>query len=199
MNSILDRDKILVREHVGIFKAANVYDLLDPSSGKVLGRAEEQVSGWWRKLLRFTDFKTMLPFRIHFYDASHGDARILEISRPFTFLRSVVSVHSADGHKLGTFQRKLATIGPKMWVFNARGEQIGMLKGDWKGWNLNVVDAQEKTLATVTKKWAGIGREFFTSADNYVIDIADHVTDPALRCLLFSAAITADMVYKEYA
>ena len=35
MTDILDRNVYFVREHVGMFKAANNYDIYDPESGKV--------------------------------------------------------------------------------------------------------------------------------------------------------------------
>jgi len=203
MAGLLDRDKLFVREHVGMFKARNAYDLLDPATKEVVGRAEETVRGPLRKLLRFTSMKTLLSFTIHFHDAAAGDpstggAVVLTVRRPFTWFRSVVTVTDAAGKVLGRFRQKLVTIGPKMWILDASGAEIGMLKGDWIGWNLQVVDNQGRALATVTKKWAGIGKELFTSADNYIIDVADEVTDPDMRRLLFAAPITADMVYKEY-
>ena len=51
---------------------------------------------------------------------------------------------------------------------------------------------------TFTKKWSGIGKEMFTSADNYILEIKDAVdkADP-LRLLIFAAIICIDMVFKE--
>lgn len=203
MPGLLDRDKLLVREHVGMFKARNAYDLVDPVAGHVVGRAEEKVYGAFRKLLKFTSWKTMLSFSIFFHDTSSHDTGaedqvVLTVHRPFTWFRSVVTVKDGAGTTVGLFRQKLVAIGPKMWILDPAGKEIGMLKGDWIGWNLQVVDNAGKPLATITKKWAGIGKEFFTSADNYVIDVADEVKDPAMRRLLFAAPITADMVYKEY-
>jgi uncharacterized protein YxjI len=198
MPGLLDRDKLFVREHVGMFKARNAYDLLDPVSQAVVGRAEEKVYGFFRKLMKFTSWKTMMSFTIYFHDASAGDATVLTVHRPFTWFRSVVSVTDASGRVIGRFRQKLMAIGPKMWILDAAGNEIGMLKGDWIGWNLQVVDKAERPLATITKKWAGVGKELFTSADNYMIDLSDEVRDADMRRLLFAAPITADMVYKEY-
>jgi uncharacterized protein YxjI len=199
MAGFLDRDKIFVREHVGMFKAANAYDLLDPATGQLVGRAQEKVRGFFKKLLRFTNWKTRLSFTISFHDAAANDAVVLTVHRPFTWFRSVVTVKDGGGRVVGHFRQKLLAIGPKMWILDPAGNEIGMLQGDWKGWNLKVVDQAERPIATITKKWAGIGKELFTSADNYIIDCSDEVKDPGMRCLLFAAPITADMVYKEYA
>jgi len=198
MPGILDRDKLLVREHVGMFKARNAYDLVDPVSGQAVGLAEEKVYGAFRKLMKFSSWKTMLSFTIFFHDAQDANRVELTVHRPFTWFRSVVTVTDGDGKVIGMFRQKLMAIGPKMWILDPAGNEIGMLKGDWIGWNLQVVDNAGRTLATITKKWAGVGKELFTSADNYIIDVADDVKSPDMRRLLFAAPITADMVYKEY-
>ncbi len=49
-----------------------------------------------------------------------------------------------------------------------------------------------------TKKWAGLGKEMFTSADNYVLEIADSVPlDDTIRKLILAAVMCIDMVLKE--
>ena len=53
-------------------------------------------------------------------------------------------------------------------------------------------------MASVTKKWAGLGKELFTSADNYVLEIADSVSaDDPIRMLILAAVFCIDMVLKE--
>jgi uncharacterized protein YxjI len=58
--------------------------------------------------------------------------------------------------------------------------------------------AGQTELAHVTKKWAGLGKEMFTSADNYVLDISkDLPPDSAARMLILAAVMCIDMVLKE--
>ena len=53
-------------------------------------------------------------------------------------------------------------------------------------------------LAQVTKKWAGLGKELFTTADNYVLKIADGLpADDYRRQLIVGAVMCIDMVLKE--
>ena len=53
-------------------------------------------------------------------------------------------------------------------------------------------------LGTVTKKWAGIGRELFTSADNYMIALSDaSQANPGVAALLLAAGLAIDIVFKE--
>ena len=50
----------------------------------------------------------------------------------------------------------------------------------------------------MTKKWAGMGKELFTSADNYVLQISDNVpADNPVRQLILAAVMCIDMVLKE--
>ena len=37
------------------------------------------------------------------------------------------------------------------------------VKGDWKGWNFQLLDNEGRELGVVTKKWGGIGKELFTA------------------------------------
>ena len=66
---------------------------------------------------------------------------------------------------------------------------ISKLKGSLIGWNFKFLK-DENTIATVTKKWARIGKEMFTSADNYIFEIKDTAdkADP-LRLLIFAGLL----------
>ena len=57
MHRALARNVFLVKEHVGIFKAANNYDILDPQSGELVLECREDKLGLITKALRFTDYK----------------------------------------------------------------------------------------------------------------------------------------------
>jgi uncharacterized protein YxjI len=50
----------------------------------------------------------------------------------------------------------------------------------------------------VTKKWAGLAKELFTTADNYVLKITDDIpADQPVRLLILAAVTCIDMVLKE--
>jgi uncharacterized protein YxjI len=58
--------------------------------------------------------------------------------------------------------------------------------------------AGNNELAKVSKKWAGLGKELFTSADNYMLEISDQVPpDNPVRQLILGAVMCIDMVLKE--
>ena len=64
MNPLLSRNLFFVKEHVGMFKAANEFDVLDPQTGQPLMEVREPNLGMLTKILRFTDWKRMTPFDV---------------------------------------------------------------------------------------------------------------------------------------
>ena len=64
MHQVLNMNRFLVKEHVGVFKAANNYDIYAPETGKMVMVCREDDLGSFTKLLRFTDFKRNTPFNI---------------------------------------------------------------------------------------------------------------------------------------
>ncbi|HOY10682.1 MAG TPA: phospholipid scramblase-related protein, partial [Candidatus Omnitrophota bacterium] len=64
------------------------------------------------------------------------------------------------------------------------------------GWHFRFLDKAENEIGTITKKWAGIGKEFFTSADNYIIAL-NHEPEPQKAVLLLAAGLAVDIIYKE--
>ena len=82
-------------------------------------------------------------------------------------------------------------------VNDAQDNLVCELKGKWTSWDFKFVKGGTE-YAHISKKWAGIGKEFFTSADNYVLSISDHVgeQDP-IRKLILASVLCIDMVLKE--
>ena len=62
MHPALQRNVFVVKEHLGFFKAANNYAILDPASSEVVLHCREDRLGIFTKLLRFTDYKRMTTF-----------------------------------------------------------------------------------------------------------------------------------------
>ncbi len=195
MHPSLNRNLFVVKEHLGIFKAANNYDILDPVTKQTVLQCREERLGMLTRMFRFTDYKRMTPFHIE-VRTPEGE-KVLEVSRAMTLFLSEVSVHDEAGQKIGGFKQKLFSLGGKFEVVDAQGEVICHLKGRWTGWNFRFLDG-DKELASVSKKWSGIGKELFTSADNYVLQIQDSVPpDSQARQLILAAVLCVDMVLKE--
>ena len=132
-------------------------------------------------------------------DSSSGASRRLEAFHPMGTARigpePSRGVTDADGAIIGTLVRKMLSLGGAFRVFDPEGNEFALVKGEWKGWNFKfIVDGEE--IGSVTKKWAGLGKELFTSADNYIISITGE-TEPGDCELLLAAGIAIDTVFKE--
>lgn len=114
-----------------------------------------------------------------------------------SFWRSKVQVFDENDQPIGGFRQKLFSIGGAFTVHDNEGHDLFTLKGKWTSWEFKFL-AGENELARVTKKWAGIGKELFSTADNYVLEIQDTVPkEGALRPLILASVVCIDMVLKE--
>ncbi len=195
MHNALKRNLYFVRERVGMFKAVNEYDILDPETQELVMNTHEEI-GLISKIFRLTDYKTLTPFNVILKDLQGN--QIVRVHRGATFLRSTVTVFDENDNPVGKFRQKLFTIGAKMKLLDMNDTELGLLKGSIVGWDFTFSTIDGLELATITKKWAGVGKEMFTTADNYMLEVNGAVQlDNPVRMLILGAVICIDMVFKE--
>ncbi len=197
MHNTLQRNLFFVKEALRIFKASNNFDVLDPQTQQVLMNCREPNLGFFTKMLRFTDYKRMTPFDIIITTPS-GE-KILRVKRGISIFLSTVEVFDENDVLVGTFKQKFFSIGGRFDILNKENTVVCSLKGKWTSWEFKFINLNtNEEYAKVTKKWAGIGRELFTSADNYILEIDGKVspTNP-IRVLILAAVMCIDMVLKE--
>ncbi|UII33069.1 RNAase [Fulvivirga ulvae] len=195
MNTTLSQNLYLVKEHVGMFKAANNYDIYDPDTQQIIMNCREEKLGFFTKLLRFTDYKRMTPFHIEIKTPT-GD-KVLTVKRGVSVFLSSVEVFDENEKLIGKFKQQLFSIGGKFKVLDAKENHLCTLKGKWTSWDFKFVK-DDIEMAHVSKKWAGFGRELFTSADNYMLKIDEKIpADNSIRILIMAAVMCIDMVLKE--
>jgi len=195
MNPILNKNLFLVKEHVGMFKAANNYDIYNPENQEMTMTCREENLGFFTKMLRFTDYKRMTPFNIEIKTAA-GE-KLITIKRGIALFLSTVDVYDENDRLIGKFKQKFFSIGGKFDVLDANDQVLCTLKGKWTSWDFKFIKDNIE-FAHVSKKWAGFGKEFFTSADNYMLSINEGVpSDNPMRQLILAAVMCIDMVLKE--
>lgn len=195
MTGILNNNVFLIKEHVGIFKAANNYDVYDPKTGNIVMECREPNLGFFTKMLRFTDFKTKTPFDVQI--CAPDGQRIVRIERGISIFVSKVTISDGEGKSLGYFQQKFLSIGGKFDIYDNQDRLVCQLKGNWVGWDFRFMDGDNE-FAHISKEWGGIGKELFTSADNYVLEISSDVPENhPVRKLILAAVMCIDMVLKE--
>lgn len=183
-----------------MFKLTDTYDILDLETNEKLGIAKEKPGGL-TLALRFVMNKQLLPTKVEIIENpdEKGEGNVLiTIKRGITLLRSKIKVYLGSDKEIGYFKSKLFSLGGGFWLYDTNDKKIAEVKGDWKGWNFKLLSETGNELGTVTKKWAGLGKELFTSADNYVISINDELGDNRpVKALLLAAGIAIDTVFKE--
>ena len=190
---MFDRKAFLVKERVGFLKLSDTYDIFDPSTGAQIGIAREQV-GPLLHVLRLLINKRLLPTVVEVREREAGPV-VLTIRRS---AMSQVTVQGRSGGELGRFKGKLFALRAGFRVFDKSERQVAEIKGDWKGWNFRFLNADGTEIGKVTKQWAGLGKELFTSADNYMIALDERIPmAPDAAALLLAAGLAIDTVYNE--
>jgi uncharacterized protein YxjI len=193
---MLDRKMLLIKERVGFLKLVDTFDIYDPVTGAQIGIARE-TAGVLLKLVRLLISKHLLPALVEVRERDDTPV-LMTLRRGFTFLRASVSVRDGMNMEVGLLKSKLFSIGGGFHVLDAQQQPIAEVKGDWKGWNFRFLAPDGSELGTVTKKWAGLGKELLTSADNYIIALAEGRQLPRnTAMLLLAAGLAIDTVYKE--
>lgn len=195
MHAVLSQNLFFVKEHVGMFKASSNYDIFNPTTQQKILECREPGIGILTKIFRFTDYKRMTPFHVE-VRTPEGQP-VLSVKRGISLLRSTVQVFDDKGSLVGSFKQKLFSIGGKFTVLDAQDKPVCTLQGKWTSWDFRFMrDSTE--LASVSKKWAGMGKELFTTADNYMLSIQENVAPNApVRMLILAAVVCIDMVLKE--
>ena len=189
---LLDRTTFVIRERVGLIKLTDTYDIFDPAGGQ-LGVAKDE-PGELAKYLRLIVKKRMLPTTLNVYE-NESSPPVLSLHRNVALFRPSVTA-SAGGRELGRFQAKALTIGGAFRMFDASGNEVGLVQGNWRGREFKMTDLNGRELGQVSKQWGGMAKELFTNADTYVIAVAAGVRGD-LAPLVLAAGFAIDLIFKE--
>jgi uncharacterized protein YxjI len=185
-----DANNYFIDEKVNFFKFENAYNVFD-EKGTNIGAIKQRLT-IGQKLLRLVLNKSMLPFKLEIKDIN--GVLLASISRGWTFFMSKIVVSSGDSRPIGTVRQKFKIFKPTFKIFNHEEKQIAEITGDWKAWNFVIKDESGSQIGTISKKWAGVLQEAFTTADKYLVNIDPSYANMMNKIVILSAAITIDMV-----
>jgi uncharacterized protein YxjI len=188
-----ESNEYFIDEKVGFFKFHNEYKVYDNTATQV-GRIVQRVPGW-QKVLRLFLNKRMFPFTLEIID--NNDAILVTIKRGWTFWMSKITILDALGNEAGYIRQKFKLLKPRFLILNDQEEQIAEINGDWKAWNFGITSTNGRAIGFINKKWAGVAKELFTSADKYHVTIIPEYAEDRNKMNIVATAITIDMVLKE--
>lgn len=177
------------------FELTNKYDVYAGGTSPTL-RVEEQGGGFVGFLLRMI-LSAARPFHAHVVDAPTGRV-LMRLHRRFRFIFHRLEVIAGNGEKIGAVERRWSWLRRVYDIHDAQGNAVLQVFGPfWKPWTFEL-RAREQPVGVITKRWSGLGKELFTDADNFGVEMRD-LPEPFHRALAFAALVLIDIVHFERA
>jgi uncharacterized protein YxjI len=191
--SFFKHDDYFIDEKVVFLKFSNAYRVFD-SQGNIIGAIKETMPAPL-KLLSLLVSKAFFPFKLDIMDAEENV--LATIRRGWTLFMSRIRVLNAEGKTLALINQQFKLFKPTFHILALDESPIASITGDWKAWNFSIQDSGENQIGTISKKWNGILKEAFTTADKYIVSINPGAAENAKKIAIVATAITIDMVLKE--
>jgi uncharacterized protein YxjI len=192
INQFFDQDTYFIDEKVAFLRFINIYKVYD-SDGNQLGSVKQSMS-IAHKLLSLLITRILLPFTLDIMDTN--DNIIATISRGWALFKGSIKLLDENKNLIATIKPKFKLMHPTFNIFSPDETPIASITGDWKAWNFLINDNNGKQIGAITKKWNGILKEAFTTADKYIVSIDPDVTEESKKISIIATAITIDMVLK---
>ncbi len=195
MHASLQRNRFLLRDRVRILKGPHRYDVLDLDTQEVVLQCREERLGLLARLVRIASWEGATPFEIHVATVSGDPA--LGVRRGVQISLSDVEVRDEHGHVVGSIRQRQWRLGSRFYVLDEDGLVACTIEGSLLGWQYRLLqDGLE--IGRVSKRWSGLWREFFTTADALAlqIDAALVPPDDPIRMLMLASVLCIEMVLK---
>jgi uncharacterized protein YxjI len=185
---------LVVNQKVKLIELTNEYKVFD-QNGTQIGSVAQVGQSTLKKAARLVS--SLDQFMTHTYEIRDvNEQPLLVLTRPRKFMKSKFQIAKPDGTVVGDVAQK-NVIGKIRFSLNANGQEVGTLSAEnWRAWNFNIQDASGIEVARITKKWEGLAKTVFTTADNYVVEFTAAIEDP-LRSIVVAAALCVDTALKQ--
>jgi len=195
MSGLLEHDVLVFSQKAKIIEMTNEYRVFD-AAGTEVGSIREVEQSTTKKAVRlFSGVDQFLTHKLGVYELDGRTVMMLE--RPSKLVKSKIRVSDAAGTVRGAILQD-NVVGPKHFALvDGTGAWIGSIDGEnWMSWDFAIHDAAGAEVGRVTKQWAGILKEGYTTADTYVLEIEAEVP-PDLRLLMLASAAGLDVALKQ--
>ena len=166
----------------------NRYKVLDPEGNDTLFAYEE--SGFMGRQL----LGGHRPLTLKIMDGQGNHQLIAR--RKFFWFFSHLELLSPEGVFLGRMQRRFKLIGRRFDLYDDAGH-VGTIDGPMLRPYTFWLRRGGQELARITKRWSGLSREMFTSADTFQVQFTDTTLSESMRWLTLGAAFAIDLDFFE--
>jgi len=184
-NRLIVKQEIEAVEIFTGFETGNRYSVLDEQGRKLLYAYEDESNFIGKQFLgqhRSLDLHILDP----------NGQEILSIHRSFYFLKSSAIIKDANGQVFGHIKQR-KWLGNKQFDFiSADGEVLFSCISKLPHiWTFKVfMNGQE--VAQILKQWGGSGKEVFTDADSFNIEISN-IRDESMKYAILITAFIIDL------
>jgi uncharacterized protein YxjI len=191
--SLYEQPVLLMSQRTKLVELTNEYAVLD-GEGRQIGAVVQVGQSTLKKAVRlFSELDQFLTHRLEVRDAS---GPVLVLTRPAKVVKSRVLVQRPDGAPVGEIVQA-NVFGRIRFDLVANGQRVGAIQAEnWRAWDFAITDAAGIEVARITKKWEGLARTLFTTADRYVVLVHYRLPEP-LASLVIASALTVDTALKQ--
>lgn len=185
---------LVVQQKAKLVEVSNEYGVFD-EEGNRLATVRQTGQSPLRTLVRLVS--SLDQFLTHRLEVVDGAGRAqMQLTRPAKFLKSRILVADAEGREVGRIVQE-NVIGKKRFALEAGGAQHGRIRAEnLRSWDFAIEDQAGREVARIQKRWEGLVKAAFTTADNYVVRMHEQLRDP-LRTLVVASALAVDTALKQ--
>ncbi len=191
--SLYDQPVLVVNQRTKLIELTNEYEVYD-QHGRQIGAVVQVGQSALKKAVRFVS--NLDQFLTHRFEVRDATGVPLVLTRPAKLVKSRVQVARGDGTPIGEIVQA-NVFGRIRFDLVAGGHGVGAIQAEnWRAWDFAVVDAAGTEIARITKRWEGLARTLFTTADKYVVQVHVRLPEP-LASMVIAAALTVDTALKQ--
>lgn len=195
MSDLLNASRLVINQKVKLVELTNEYKIFD-ELGNEIGKIQQEGQTLLKKAARLvSSLDQFMTHSLSVYD--QAGTKVLELVRPRKVFKSKLEVMGGDGRAAGQIVQKNVFGKIRFDLVASDGRTVGQIRAEnWRAWDFAIVDETEREVGRITKKWEGLMKNVFTTADNYVLEIEPGVTGD-LRLLMLASAAGVDTALKQ--
>lgn len=163
-------------------------------NGQHRGHVVEQGTFLWDRIKRII-LGSRRPLQL--LVSSANDQPALTMARPFYWILSKMSVTGPDVKAIGTVVKRWSFFRKQYELLEGGRPFARISSGLFKIWTFPVYDMSGAQIATISKKWGGLLKEYISDADKFGISFESTRLTSAQKVVVFAAALSIDFDYFE--